>query len=181
MPPGVRLLPADAEPLEAIAHRGIEPANLYRALAHSEPLLDAWLAFAGSVRKACVSPRSTRELIILRSAQLTGAAYIWSDHVPMALQSGVSLEQIAALVNWHDAEGFSEPERRALAFAEELCEYSDVSDQTLAALGETFSEQEHVELALTAGFYAMVPRVLAALRVPLPDRPPGPVPFPGRS
>jgi alkylhydroperoxidase family enzyme len=42
-----------------------------------------------------------------------------------------------------------------------------VPDAVHEALARHFSERERVELVLTAGFYAMVPRVLDALRVPV--------------
>jgi alkylhydroperoxidase family enzyme len=38
-----------------------------------------------------------------------------------------------------------------------------------AELANHFTSSEVIELALTAGFYAMVPRVLNALKVPIED------------
>ena len=43
----------------------------------------------------------------------------------------------------------------------------DVPDDIYRALKKHFRSSEIVELVLTAGFYAMVPRVLNALRVPI--------------
>ena len=43
----------------------------------------------------------------------------------------------------------------------------DVSDAMYRALKKQFKSSEIVELVLTASFYAMVPRVLNALRVPI--------------
>jgi alkylhydroperoxidase family enzyme len=167
---GVPLVAADDPTMHVLAEGGVEPAKLYRALAHRPELLDAWLAFAAALRSDCATSRALRELVILRSAQLTGGRYIWSDHVPMALAAGVPLEQVEALERWQSASVF--------AFAEELALSAAASEPTLTALAEHFTVPERVELALTAGFYAMVPRVLDALQVPLPDREPGPVPFP---
>jgi alkylhydroperoxidase family enzyme len=177
---GVPLLAADDPLLLALRERGVEPAKLYRALAHCPALLDAWLAFAGAVRGECTLPRGLRELVILRSAQLTGGRYIWSDHVPMALNAGVPLEQLQALEHWQSASLFAPDERAALAFADELALSAAPGEATLVTLAAHFSAAERVELALTAGFYAMVPRVLASLRVPLPDREPAPVRLPER-
>ena len=47
--------------------------------------------------------------------------------------------------------------------------HGDVSDEDFAELAKHFSSSEIIELALTAGFYAMVPRVLNALKVPIED------------
>jgi len=38
-----------------------------------------------------------RELAILRVAHLTGANYMWTQHVPLAKETGVTDEQVAAL------------------------------------------------------------------------------------
>jgi 4-carboxymuconolactone decarboxylase len=175
---GVPLLAVDDPTLVELADAGVEPAKLYRALAHRPTLLAAWLAFARALRTQCELPRTLRELVILRSAQLTGGRYVWSDHVPMALEAGVLLEQIESLARWQQTNAFSPAERATLAFADELATAAEVSDAALGALARHFDAPERVELALTAGFYAMVPRVLAALRVPLPDRAPASVAFP---
>jgi len=45
--------------------------------------------------------------------------------------------------------------------------HGDVSDEVFAGLTKHFTSSEVIELALTAGFYAMVPRVLNALKVPI--------------
>jgi alkylhydroperoxidase family enzyme len=45
-----------------------------------------------------------------------------------------------------------------------------VSDAVLARLEDHFDPKERVELILTAGMYAMVPRVVDALRLPLPEQ-----------
>jgi alkylhydroperoxidase family enzyme len=47
--------------------------------------------------------------------------------------------------------------------------HGDVSDADFAELAKHFSPSEIIELALTAGFYAMVPRVLNALKVPIEE------------
>ena len=52
------------------------------------------------------------------------------------------------------------------------------TDEALPAFDDHFPAAERVELAVTVGFYAMVPRVLAALRVLLPERDDLAVPFP---
>jgi 4-carboxymuconolactone decarboxylase len=43
----------------------------------------------------------------------------------------------------------------------------DVSDEVFADVKKHFNPSEIIELTLTAGFYAMVPRFLNALRVPI--------------
>lgn len=164
---GVPLCPDDSEPLRGVEERGGRINNLYRCLANSPVLLKAWTDFAWSLRADCDTPRTLRELLILRAAQLTGSEYLWDDHVRFGQDVGLTNAQIDALSSWRDSDVFDARERVALELAEQLVKTGRVSDQALAELEASFSPDQVVELVLTVGFYAMVPRVLDALRVPL--------------
>ncbi len=142
--------------------------NLYRVLGHHEHLLSAWIEFAYTLRRDCTTARTLREIMILRGAQLEGSAYEWHQHRRWARAQGVPPEQIEDLFFWRESPRFTPPERAALALTEAMM-HGDVSDEDFAALAKHFGPSEIVELALTAGFYAMVPRVLNALKVPIED------------
>jgi len=167
-PASIPLVDDDDEALRRLAAGGIPPSNLYRVLANQPAMLEAWTAFAWKLRRDCLTPRGLRELLILRAAQLTSARYIWQDHVPMALEAGVRPDQIETLHEWRRApDRFSGRERIALVFVEQVIVDGEPGDDVLIELADAFVIPERIELAMTAGFYAMVPRVLAALRVPL--------------
>ena len=153
--------------------RGGKPVNLYRALANSPELLTAWIEFAWSVRQKPGTPRRLRELMIVRGAMLMNCGYELSHHRLMAGRNGVSESELAALDGWLEATCFSPAERAALAFMEAMVE-GTVPDAVNAELARHFDPAERVELALTAGLYCMVPRVLDALRVPLESDGTGP-------
>ena len=140
--------------------------NLYRLLGRHSQLLSAWIEFAYTLRRDCTTPRTLRELMILRGAQLEGSAYEWHQHRRWARQQGVTPEQIEDLFFWRESPRFSPQECAALAFSEAMT-HGNVPDDVFAELGKHFEASEIVELALTAGFYAMVPRVLNALKVPI--------------
>jgi AhpD family alkylhydroperoxidase len=143
--------------------------NLYRMLANAPELLEAWIAFAWPLRNDSRTPRSLRELMILRVAHLDGADYERVQHEPMARAAGVTEAQIAALPAWDEAAvgTYDESERAALALADEIAAGGDVDDATWAAVAEHFDPRGLVELVLTASFYSCVGRVLKALRIPL--------------
>ncbi len=143
-----------------------EVLNLYRVLAHHPTLLSAWIEFAHTLRRECTTARTLRELMILRGAQLAGSAYEWHQHRRWARQQGVAAEQIEELAMWRGSPRYSAAERAALALTEAMMA-GDVPDAVYRALKRRFRPSEIVELVLTAGFYAMVPRVLDALRVPI--------------
>jgi 4-carboxymuconolactone decarboxylase len=168
MTPTVPLGRVSDEIAARLAELGADVSDLYRALGNHPPLLEAWLDFAWSLRDDAGTPRSTRELMILRSAQLQRAGYQWHDHVTIARAAGVDEGQIAAVEDWRRSTLFDEPTRVALALVEEVTA-GEVSDETLGFLAGLFSPAERVELILTAAFYSMAPRVVTALRLSHPE------------
>lgn len=147
-----------------------EPPNLYRARGNHPELLAAWAEFSKVLRHDTRTPRALRELVILRGAQLTRSEYEWASHLPMARKAGVREGQIAALQDWRASAEFDAREKAAL----ELCEAvtrGEVSDPVYERVSKHFSHAEYVELSMVAAFYAMVSRMLEAMRVELdPDK-----------
>ena len=145
------------------------PPNLYRALGNHPALAAAWTEFARAIRYESRNPRELRELMILRGAQVMGSEYEWAQHLRMARKAGVREAQIAALADWRGSNEFSEREQAALLLAEAVTQ-ANVTDEVYAQVSRHFGHQDFVELALTAAFYAMVGRMLDAMRVQLePD------------
>jgi alkylhydroperoxidase family enzyme len=145
------------------------PPNLYRALANHPNILAAWNEFSNTLRNGTRTPRALRELVILRGAQLCDSEYEWAQHVKMARKAGVREAQIGALANWRTSSEFTPAEKAALMLAEAVTE-GRVSDEVYREVSKHFDHHDYVELAVTAGFYAMVARVLDALGVELePD------------
>lgn len=151
---------------ERIAGLGARQVNLYRSLAHAPDLLEGWMEFAWALRPRCTTPRPLRELMILRTAVVMRSEYEWHQHRIMAIESGVPNEQIEALAAWQVSDLFDPRERAALMLTDAILT-GHVTDAVQHELSRHFSAQERVELVMTAGFYAMVPRVLDALRVPI--------------
>lgn len=168
---GLPLLEPHPAAAEKIAQLGARQLNLYRSLANAPDMLDAWLRFAWSLRDDCTTSRVLRELMILRTASVMRADYEWHQHQDMARRAGVSSEQLDAISAWQTSECYSDRERAALMLTDAMLA-GHVNDSVQQELARHFSDQERVELVATAGFYAMVPRVLDALRVPIEDDPP---------
>ena len=161
--PNAEFEPALQQRLEELWGR---PPNLYRALGNHAPLCAAWTEFARAIRYDSRTPRELRELMILRGAQVMRSEYEWAQHLKMARKFGVRDAQIAALAEWRNSREFSEREKAALLLAEAVTNGS-VSDETYAAVSKHFDHAEFVELALVPAFYAMVARMLDAMRVQL--------------
>ncbi len=141
-----------------------QPVNLYRALGNHPALTAAWTEFANAIRHHSRTPRALREIMILRTAQVAHSEYEWAHHLRMARKAEVSEAKIAALAGWRTSKAFNAKERAALALTEAVMACK-VTDEVHAEVKRHFSDAEFVELSLTAGFYAMVSRMLDAMRV----------------
>src|SRR5688500_17304161 len=142
------------------------PPNLYRGLANHPQIIAAWTEFANTLRHGSRTPRALRELVILRGAQLSASEYEWAQHLKMARKAGVREAQINALPDWRVSPEFDTKEKAALALAEAVTR-GRVSNEVYQEARRHFDEQDYVELAVTAGFYAMVARTLDALGIQL--------------
>jgi 3-oxoadipate enol-lactonase / 4-carboxymuconolactone decarboxylase len=160
------LLPLEGELGERVRELGAKQVNLYRSLAHAPQLLHAWIDWAWALRDRCATPRSLRELMILRTAVVMRSAYEWHQHVAMAQDAGVTDEQIEAVAAWQTSQLYDAPQRAALMLTDAMLT-GHVPDAVHDELARHFTDAEKVELVLTAGCYTMVPRVLDACRVPV--------------
>ena len=142
------------------------PPNLYRGLANHPKIIAAWTEFANTLRHGSRTPRALRELVILRGAQLSASEYEWAQHLKMARKAGVREAQINALPDWRVSPEFDTKEKAALALAEAVTR-GRVSNEVYQEARRHFDEQDYVELAVTASFYAMVARTLDALGIQL--------------
>jgi alkylhydroperoxidase family enzyme len=82
----------------------------------------------------------------------------------MARKSGVREAQIAALAGWRSSSEFDAREKAALELCEAVTE-GEVSDEVYARVSKHFDHGEYVEISMVAAFYAMVARMLNAMRV----------------
>ncbi len=142
--------------------------NIYKALVHSPGLAVSWFQHINAVRWGTELEGRLREVVIIRIAHLTGAAYILRQHVPkLAEAEGLSPEQCAALGHWRDADAFDDRTRAALAFADAMTEDIQVPDTVFEPLRDHYTERQIVELTVLIASYNMHARVLRALDVDL--------------
>lgn len=152
--------------------RGRWPAvpNLYKTLGHSPEMLRAWLDIAWPLRLNATTSRRLREMMILRGAQVSKTGYEWAHHVPLALEAGVTQDEVDELFEGATPETASEAEQAALRLAEEVTRGPGASRDCIEALKAHFSEGQIIELTLTASFYVCVGRMLISLGVPLEEK-----------
>jgi len=160
-PPEVREL------FQKIENNGNRVLNIQKAIGHTPKITRDFIRFANSVLYKAALPAKLRELAILRVAALTDANYEWTQHVRVALQTGVPQKQIDAIHQWKNSAEFNNMERAVLQYTDEETQNICVSDKSFATMKNMLSEQEIIELTITIGCYNMISRILETLQVEL--------------
>jgi AhpD family alkylhydroperoxidase len=91
-------------------------------------------------------------LLKLRASQINGCAYCIAMHTDEALRDGDTAERLTLLDAWPESSIYSDKERAALQWVEELTLIADsgASDDAFEALKSQFSEEEIVWLTTAA-------------------------------
>jgi AhpD family alkylhydroperoxidase len=165
--------PADPDAREFFAdtrRRGGQVINLHLTLAHAPKIAKGRRALAAALRYEAVSPRALRELAIVRTAQIVGGDYELNQHIPMALEAGLSREQLDAVASWQSSSLFDDKQRALLAYVEAMCtRRGDVEETSYADFARFFTPQEIVELTVTIGTYYGTGLIIKALDIKIED------------
>jgi len=161
--------PALARVFDVFRSTGREVPLLYRVLANSPAMLDAWVGMAWPLRSEPTTSRALRELQIMRVAVLTRASFEWHAHWPAAVKAGVTPGQLAALGDPESSDHFDDREKAALRGTDEIITEGAASADAMRELSTHFADSECIELVLTAAFYSCVSGTLLSLGVEAPE------------
>jgi AhpD family alkylhydroperoxidase len=140
--------------------------NLHRMMAHAPSLMKASGRVATAFRRDTELARSLAELAVLRTAQVVDCAYVWTRHLSLAREYGVTERQIEELAFWPHSTAFTPAQKIALGFTEKAARMTPIADDDFAELRRDFSPREIVELAMLVGFYVSSAIFIKALSVP---------------
>lgn len=137
--------------------------NIYRLFAHEPEVLRShrehlslmWAEFD-------VAPRD-REIVLLVAARALDAEYEWHHHVPVALDEGLTADEIRAIAD-RDLGGFTDEERALAAYAEAFVAY-DVTDEVHDRVAAFYDERQLLDLAVLLGFYVHIASTVMALDI----------------
>jgi 4-carboxymuconolactone decarboxylase len=144
-----------------------EPLRLFRTLAVHDELASRMRPIgSGILGHGRVEPRE-REIVIHRTCARADAEYEWGVHVlAFGKPLGLSDEQIAATVHGSAEDpAWSERDALLIRLADELHDTSTVSDALWADLAAHFSDDQLLELVITAGWYRLLSYVINAAGV----------------
>jgi AhpD family alkylhydroperoxidase len=110
--------------------------------------------------------RKLYHLLKLRASQINGCAFCLGMHSDEALRDGETAERLFLLDAWEENSAFSEKERAALKWIEELTLIADThaSKEAFDGLKRFFSEEEIAYLTLTAALINSWNRIAIASR-----------------
>ncbi|TDL21555.1 carboxymuconolactone decarboxylase [Rickenella mellea] len=141
-------------------------------LLNAPQIADGYNALLRAVRMESVVPDALKELVILRVAALNSAAFEWIHHEPIGRKAGLSTTELATIRDTSRAcssgstSTLSPLYAAALVYTDYITRSirvpQDVFDNLRAQLG---SDQQMVEVTVTAATYNMVSRVLVALDI----------------
>lgn len=120
----------------------------------------------GHVRQSGL-PTRLLDLVLLRVSQLNGCAYCIDMHTRDLLRAGVPVEHLVLLSVWFEAGAiFTEQERAALAWAEEVTRLGDrgVPDIAFEAVSAMFDEKQLADLTLAIALMNAYNRMAISFR-----------------
>jgi AhpD family alkylhydroperoxidase len=112
-------------------------------------VMKAMYALEEPLRKSGLEP-ALRELVKTRASQINGCAYCLDMHTKDARAQGEAEQRLYALNAWRETPFYTERERAALEWTEQLTLIAgkDVPDDLYLRVREHFSEEELVLLTL---------------------------------
>jgi 4-carboxymuconolactone decarboxylase len=169
---------SDQIPTMGMIGAGGAPLNIFGTLAHHPGLLKRWLVFAAHVLSKSSLTARDREVLILRTGWRTRAAYEWNQHVAIALDAGMTIDEIGAIATGSSNDDAADPltthDRLLMRAADELHDGATLSDTTWSALTASYRTEQMLDVVATVGQYHLVSFLLNATGVQLdaaiPDR-----------
>lgn len=118
--------------------------NMYRVMAHSPAVLEAYQAFAGALTKGSIGARMA-EMIALATAEFNACSYCLSAHTFLGAKAGLQEEEAKQARMFHADSG---KEEAALQFVQKLLSRpASLSADDLQLLREkTFTDGEVLEI-----------------------------------
>jgi alkylhydroperoxidase family enzyme len=169
----VRVAPADMKQLRPLARVTAlgsarvlrsQPANIFRVLGRHPSLFRAWLRYSSKLMPRGTLPRRDAELVILRIAWRTGAAYEWHQHVLLGARAGLSAADIERAAD-EDTSGWGPREQMLVRATDELLASSRLSDDAWAAVQRELDVKGAIELCMLVGQYQGLGTALGGLGV----------------
>jgi len=145
---------------------GVVP-NVFRVMAHSPEMLEAFLALNATLPKTKLDGK-LRELAYIKTSELNGCDYCLHHHRALGKKAGLNDRQVAETAQFETSDAYDDLAREVMRFAEEVTRHINVDDALIGRLKTKLGDREIVELAMTVGIANFTNRVTETLRMELP-------------
>ncbi len=144
-----------------------EVLNVTKMLTGTGDCFPAVVALVKALFQAYDVDPKLREIVTLRVAVLLSAPYEWQQNAKMALNVGLSQEQIEAIAGEGQVQGLTPDYALGCAAADELVRGGMLTDETLSGLLGRYGEVGTRKLVLAIGYFTFLAMFLNGCRVPL--------------
>jgi uncharacterized peroxidase-related enzyme len=141
--------------------------NVFRAMAHSPEMLEAFLALNATLPRTKLDGK-LRELAYIKTSELNGCDYCLHHHRALGKKAGLNDRQVAETADFENSEVYGELERDVMRYAEQVTRHINVDDTLFNRLKQTLNDRQLVELTMTVGIANFTNRVTETLRLELP-------------
>ena len=142
----------------------------FNPMLYSPKISAAEIAFLGAEQENTALGKSVREVVILTTGAIWGAAYELYAHTAVGKKAGLQPEVIETLVAGGTPETLSIDESVAHEFTRSLIADRKVDQELYLRAVETFGEKGVVDMIYLAGNYMMISAMLNTFQVPAPGK-----------
>lgn len=155
--------------------------NVFRLLSRNPNLARAWTVFGAYVFGRTGLTLRQSELLILRTAWLSGADYEYAQHVATSNRRRVlDDDDQRALIAGPGDPHWSREDAALLQAADDIDVHVRIADPTWTTLAETFSPEQILDIAFTCGAYRTMAAATNSFELPLDGSVPVPARLPSR-
>lgn len=159
--------PAERELLAPLKTEGGLVLNLYKTMARHPKLFTPRLNFGRYIQRQSTLPARDREILICRIALLCRCGYEWSHHTKIALESGITKEDLERIGKGAQAKGLAPFDAVLVKAVDELWGDFIIHDETWNTLAKQYSNHQMMDLVFTVGGYQMLATALNSFGVQL--------------
>jgi uncharacterized peroxidase-related enzyme len=141
--------------------------NVFRVMAHSPEMLEAFLALNATLPKTRLDGK-LRELAYIKTSELNACDYCLHHHRVLGKKAGLDDRQVSETEDFEESDAYDDLQRDVMRYAEQATRHIHVDDSLFARLKKSLSDRELVELAMTVGIANFTNRVTETLRMELP-------------
>jgi alkylhydroperoxidase family enzyme len=134
-------------------------------------LAHGYLAFSRHLLFSSTLPARERELVILRTAVITGSAFERQQHEVMALKEGLSEDAVKRIGDGLDTGGWSLEDALLLRATDELLSRWTITQATWDQLSARFDDYQLMDLVFTVGGYALLAMAFNSFGVEPAEKP----------